>query len=93
MVWFFNGATGSLAGKRSDLVKALTAAHIECRPIVAGNFTRNEVIKYMDYRIPEELINADATRTGLFIGNHSQINKVQVDYFISVLRVFIDKLN
>ena len=84
--------TGSLAGKRRELVKTLTEAHIECRPIVAGNFTRNEVIKYMDYRMPEKLVNADEVHEqGLFIGNHSQINQAQVDYFIDVLRNFIRK--
>lgn len=82
--------TGGLAGKRDELVKALTDAHIECRPIVAGNFTRNTIIKYMDYRIPEELINADAVHyQGLFIGNHSQSNCVQIDYFIEILHKFI----
>lgn len=82
--------TGKLADKRSKLVKILREAKIECRPIVAGNFTRNSVIKYMDYRIPEELANADEVHDcGLFIGNHSQINKIQVDYFISVLRMFV----
>lgn len=86
--------TGSLAGKRRKLVKALTVANIECRPIVAGNFTKNSVITYMDYRIPEELVNADEVHDqGLFIGNHSQINKTQVDYFIEVLRKFINSLN
>lgn len=81
-----------LFGKRNELVETLQKAHIECRPIVAGNFTRNPVIKYMDYRIPEELINADEIHDqGLFIGNHSQSNKEQVDYFIEILKVFINK--
>lgn len=81
--------TGKLANRRSELVKMFNDAHIECRPIVAGNFTKNVVIKYMDYRIPEELTNADEIHEqGLFIGNHSQINKDQVDYLISILREF-----
>ncbi len=82
--------TGSLATKRNELVKCLREANIECRPIVAGNFTRNPVIKYMDYRIPEILRNADEIHnSGLFIGNHSQNNQQQVDYFIEVLKQFI----
>ncbi len=85
--------TGRLAGKRHELVKALSDAKVECRPIVAGNFTRNAVIKYLDYRIPEKLFNADEVHEhGLFIGNHSQINKVQVDYFIEVLRAFVKSI-
>lgn len=83
--------TGRLADKRSELVKVLSDAHIECRPIVAGNFTRNVVIKYMDYRIPEKLENADEVHyQGLFIGNHSQRNQDLVDYFIRTLRDFIN---
>lgn len=82
--------TGDLAGKRAELVKALTEAHIECRPIVAGNFTRNTIIKYMDYRIPEALVNADDVHyQGLFIGNHSRNNSVQIDYFIETIYRFI----
>ena len=82
--------TGGLAGKRAELVKTLTEAHIECRPIVAGNFTRNAIIKYMDYRIPEELVNADEVHDqGLFIGNHSRNNSAQIDYFIETMHKFI----
>lgn len=82
--------TGGLTGKRSELVKALTEAHIECRPIVAGNFTRNTIVKYMDYRIPEELVNADDVHDqGLFIGNHSRNNSIQIDYFIETIHKFI----
>ncbi len=85
--------TRELAGKRRELVKALREAHVECRPIVAGNFTRNTAIKYMDYRIPEELVNADEVHyQGLFIGNHSNANKEQVDYFIKVFREFVHTL-
>lgn len=84
--------TGSLAGRRGELVQVLREANIECRPIVAGNFTRNEVIKYFDCRIPDVLVNADEIHEqGLFIGNHSQINKEQVDYFVDVLRNFINR--
>lgn len=85
--------TGDLAGKRAELVNALTEAHIECRPIVAGNFTRNTVIKYLDYRIPEELVNADEVHyQGLFIGNHSRNNSAQIDYFIETMRKFIKEI-
>ena len=44
----------------------------------------------MDYRIPEELVNADDVHDhGLFIGNHSQNNSVQIDYFIETIHKFI----
>ena len=40
---------GELRGKRDYIVESLRRADIECRPIVAGNFTRNRVIDYFDY--------------------------------------------
>lgn len=82
--------TGNLKNKRTELVKFLRNNNIECRPIVAGNFTRNPVIKYMDYHISGELVNADEIHDhGLFIGNHSSNNNAQVDYFVEVLDSFI----
>ena len=62
------------------------------RPIVAGNFTRNKVIEYMDYKIPEPLINADDIHfNGFFIGNHSKNNFAEIDYFYNVLQNVIKK--
>ncbi|GAB2452056.1 CDP-6-deoxy-D-xylo-4-hexulose-3-dehydrase [Conyzicola lurida] len=62
---------GALAGRRSEVVAALTAAKIESRPIVAGNFTRNPVMRYLDAVVPESLPAADKIHEdGLFVGNH-----------------------
>jgi len=62
---------GPLAGRRTDVMERLDAAGIEFRPIVAGNFTKNPVIKYLDHDIPYPLIVAeDIDHNGLFIGNH-----------------------
>lgn len=56
---------------RSELLRELNAAGFECRPIVAGNFAKNEVMKYFDAEIHGELKNADhIDRNGLFVGNH-----------------------
>lgn len=57
--------------QRDELVKALMSKGVDCRPIVAGNFARNDVVKYFDYEICGELSNSDViSDTGLFIGNH-----------------------
>lgn len=59
------------AMSREELVSKLNAAGFECRPIVAGNFARNEVVKYFDSEVYGELRNADHIHShGLFIGNH-----------------------
>ncbi len=56
---------------RSELVDKLNKAGIDCRPIVAGNFTRNPVMKYMPHTIHGNLKNADLIHNhGLFVGNH-----------------------
>lgn len=56
---------------RDGLLKKLNAAGFECRPIVAGNFANNEVIKYFDAELHGELCNAEHIDcNGLFIGNH-----------------------
>ena len=39
---------GANVGRREAIVQKLREANIEVRPIVAGNFTRNKVIEYMD---------------------------------------------
>lgn len=45
-----------LKGKRNEIIEKLNKSGIEVRPIVAGNFTRNKVIKFMDYEISGELM-------------------------------------
>ena len=58
-------------GKRDELVKKLRDNGVECRPIVAGNFTRNKVIQFFDYTVFGSLDNADFLHdNGFFIGNH-----------------------
>ena len=56
---------------RSDIVKALEENHIDCRPIVTGDFTKNEVLKYFDCEIFGEMKNAQyLDKNGFFVGNH-----------------------
>ncbi len=71
---------------RAKLVQALRASGIECRPIVAGNFTKNPVIKWMDYEIAGSLKNADAAHErGLFVGNHHYQMKNELEHLRSVV--------
>ena len=56
---------------REGLVKKLNLLGFECRPIVAGNFTKNEVVKYFESETSDNLYNSNLIDTnGLFIGNH-----------------------
>lgn len=57
---------------RSTLVAALQSEGVECRPIVTGNFAKNDkVLRFIDHEIHGTLENAEEIdRNGLFIGNH-----------------------
>lgn len=56
---------------RTELVEKLDCAGFEVRPIVAGNFAKNEVVKYFESEVFGDLRNADhIDKNGLFVGNH-----------------------
>jgi CDP-6-deoxy-D-xylo-4-hexulose-3-dehydrase len=56
---------------RKELVKKLSNLGFECRPIVTGNFAKNEVVKYFNSEVHGDLKNAEhVDKKGLFIGNH-----------------------
>lgn len=56
---------------RKALVEKLQELGFECRPIVAGNFAKNEVVKYFDSEVHGTLKNAEhIDQNGLFVGNH-----------------------
>lgn len=84
--------SGNLEGKRDKLIEILTNNGIECRPIVAGNFTLNKVIDFFDYQINHELLNASKIHyDGFFVGNHSFDNMKNINKFIDILRKFNEK--
>ncbi len=56
---------------RADLIGKLNDCGFECRPVVTGNFAKNEVVKYFNAETPFPLTNAMHIDTqGLFVGNH-----------------------
>ncbi|HEY8035025.1 MAG TPA: DegT/DnrJ/EryC1/StrS family aminotransferase [Methylobacter sp.] len=56
---------------RKTLVAKLNELGFECRPIVTGNFAKNEVVKYFDSEEHGTLKNAEhIDQSGLFVGNH-----------------------
>ncbi len=72
--------------KREEVVKKLMEAKIDCRPIVTGNFVKNDVMKYFDYTIHDELKNADYLHeNGLFVGNHQICLNGEIRYLFDIL--------
>jgi len=74
---------------RADVVRIFTKHGIDVRPVVAGNFAKNEVLRWFDYSIHGTLANADdLDANGLFIGNHHY----SLDEEFGTLRAAIDEL-
>ena len=72
--------------KRKDVINKLQENKIECRPIVAGNFTRNEAMKFFTYEIHKELVNADYLHeNGFFIGNSHECLAKEIKYARKIL--------
>ena len=70
MVWVFTYYQANIKTKKSRSYIYTKKNNIDCRPIVTGNFTKNEVMKFFDYDIHHELINADHLHeNGFFVGN------------------------
>ncbi len=73
---------GNLQGKRAELLAHFSEHGVETRPIVAGNFTVNPVMKHLKHAPLDSLPNAERLhRDGFFIGNHhsnfeSELKKV-----------------
>lgn len=77
------------AGCRDSLVQFLSENNIESRPIVAGNFTKNPAINYLDYSIYDTLSNADyLDQNGLFIGNNHLDLKNELYYLYETTENF-----
>lgn len=80
------------AGQRDALVNFLAKHNIESRPIVAGNFLNNPVIKHMDYSVHNLLSNAEyLDKEGLFVGNnHADLTK-EIHYLYNVTEQFFEQ--
>lgn len=80
---------GPLSGKRSLLVQALNKAEIQSRPIVAGNFALNPVMKHLRHNPIPALPNADEIhQNGLFVGNHHFPMDKQIERLADALENF-----
>jgi len=72
--------------KRKNIVKILHKNKVECRPIVTGNFVRNEVMKYFNYEIHKELKNANHLHdNGFFVGNSHKCLSKNINFLRKIL--------
>ena len=76
---------GRLAGQRTKVAGILQDNGIESRPVIAGNFTKQPVNKFLGGRISGTLEIADQIHSnGLYIGNHpySLVNELEFTHQI-----------
>jgi dTDP-4-amino-4,6-dideoxygalactose transaminase len=72
---------------RKALAGVLREAEIECRPIVAGNFVRNPVIRHMPHSVYGDLSAANRIHDhGLFVGNHHYDISAELEYMKKVIQ-------
>jgi CDP-6-deoxy-D-xylo-4-hexulose-3-dehydrase len=80
---------GKLRSKRNELINLLNDAKIESRPIVAGNFTKNPVMKHLITTPVPHLPVADRIHEdGFFVGNHHYELTSQIENLANVLQDF-----
>ncbi len=71
---------------RKNVLDIFKEKNIVARPIVTGNFTRSESLKYYDYSVHGELKNADILHEkGLFIGNHHYKLTQEINHLDNIL--------
>ena len=83
----------SLSGQRDNLVDILIKNNIECRPIVAGNFTKNPVIKFLDYEIFGDLnVSDEIDENGFFVGNDFRDLSNEISCLHKIIKDFEKKI-
>lgn len=71
---------------RQEILSELQLAKIDTRPIVAGNFLKNPVMKHLDHRVSGSSEVADSIHeNGFFIGNHHVDIRSELNAFVAIL--------
>ena len=83
----------NLDGYRDRLINQLKENNIECRPIVAGDFTKNPVIKYLDHRISNDLNDTKIIdENGFFVGNDFRNLSEEINHLHNTIKEFENTL-
>jgi CDP-6-deoxy-D-xylo-4-hexulose-3-dehydrase len=81
---------GKLKGKRPELLAHFSKHGVETRPVVAGNFTVNPVMKHLKHAPLGSLPNAEMLHTeGFFIGNHHLDFEAEIKQVFKTFEIFV----
>lgn len=71
---------------RPEILQKLEESNIEYRPIVTGDFTKSESLKFFDYEIHNEMYNARILdKNGFFVGNSHKDLSGEIELIKKVL--------
>ena len=74
---------------RKEIIDFLKKKLIDTRPIVTGDFTKNDVMKFFDYEIHNTLYNSNHLHfNGFFVGNSHLDLTNEISYLKKVLEKF-----
>lgn len=75
--------------QRKDIIHKLHKEKVEVRPVVTGNFLKNDVIHHLNHRIIGEHANSQYVHDlGFFVGNHHFDISHYLDYLKNALSHF-----
>ena len=81
--------TNKMLDQRNKFIQTLEENMIESRPIVAGDFTKNPVISYLDHSICGNLENSEIIdKSGFFIGNDHRDLSNELNHFYEVYKKY-----
>jgi CDP-6-deoxy-D-xylo-4-hexulose-3-dehydrase len=85
--WFgFSIVLNNKLINRGSVLKKLSNKGIETRPIVSGNILNNPMLKYFNYEISGEIINAEKiSKNGFFVGNSHLDLEQELNFFKTTL--------
>jgi len=77
--------------QRKKIIEIFEKNGIETRPIVSGNFSKQEVCKFYDLSKNLSLTNSEIVdKNGFFIGNHHFDMRNKINYVFNLLRRYIN---
>lgn len=78
------------AGMRRKVIERLSSAGIETRPIVAGNFCRNPVMKWLDHvPLPDLSVADEISENGFFVGNSHMDLSSEIELFAEIINTVV----
>lgn len=82
---------GKLKNKRKKIISKLIKSKIEVRPTMTGNFLKNPVMKFLDFKAKGSFKNVEnVDKNGFFVGNYPKDLSNELNYLYKILHSELD---